>query len=475
MDNFFVQSLNKIRNSKYITDAVAIIFLILIILIYHYCYMYKYLPIQEGWHQIIGNNILQGKLPYRDFHIILPPIFPYLCAFVDKFFGDTPSVFRIWGMLERIIIFPIIYIILRKLFSVQNVFWAVIVGFIFYANSFADYINTFYQTTLFFGIISLFFLLTYNEALKSNVNTSKRLLIIFLSSIFATLSLLTKHSPGLFTLFVITVSFIMIQIINKRKIWKDYIFFAMGFFIPICILLYYLYSNNISNNFFQMIFVDSLNCKGSNITNMLFSFILKYIKTPLFYINIIVLFILYYIFKKFQINIIEKANNNIVKNVIIISAIVIVTILYFSKTVIMPTWWATLFTNFKQNLLCWFLFITNILLFLGYSYKIFRKKEYIQNEVISLYILLFSLGILYSHGLSAQLEAHGCVLIMPFLISYLYNIDVKNNKAKNTIISILTYLLVVVCIMIRYNIPLCWWGAVEGPIGLSNYKINNSL
>ena len=140
------------------------------------------MPLQEGWHQDMGNNILKGMLPYKDFHCILPPVFPYICAGIIHFFGDAPIALRLYGVAERLIMFPVIFLILQRFSPVQYAFLATMTGFFFYSNVPADFICTFYQTTVLFGLLAFYCLIKYNDSIKEE-NKFLNYCITFLAGI----------------------------------------------------------------------------------------------------------------------------------------------------------------------------------------------------------------------------------------------------------------------------------------------------
>ena len=121
---------------------------------------------------------------------MLPPVFPYICAGVIKLFGDSLITLRLYGLFERIILFIPIYLMLRRLVSVETAFFAVITSTIYYTSTNADSVNTFYQTTILIGIFSLYFLLkSFDCSLESK--SPKSIIYTILSGVFCSLSVLT--------------------------------------------------------------------------------------------------------------------------------------------------------------------------------------------------------------------------------------------------------------------------------------------
>lgn len=82
----------------------------------------KFFPITEGWFQDAAHYINDGRVMYRDFHMYIPPAFPLLIALLQRFFGDTLIYYRYFGIIERLFLVSIAWIILRKKFDAKIVF-----------------------------------------------------------------------------------------------------------------------------------------------------------------------------------------------------------------------------------------------------------------------------------------------------------------------------------------------------------------
>lgn len=76
--------------------------------------------LDEVWIYNFGRCILNGLIPYKDFNIIVTPLFPYICAFLLKIFGNEMVVLRFAEIAEISLIIFMIYKILIKL-KVDNI------------------------------------------------------------------------------------------------------------------------------------------------------------------------------------------------------------------------------------------------------------------------------------------------------------------------------------------------------------------
>ena len=78
-----------------IIKILSIILLIVIALYnnYYFTGMYCY---DEIWNYGFGYNILTGLIPYKDFNMVITPLFPYILSFILKIFGSKLIVYHIF-------------------------------------------------------------------------------------------------------------------------------------------------------------------------------------------------------------------------------------------------------------------------------------------------------------------------------------------------------------------------------------------
>lgn len=463
-------------------DVYAIFLLSVCILVFHIVYIFSYIPLQEGWHSILANKILLGQLPYKDFHLMLPPVFPYVCAGIIKIFGDTVVTLRLYGLFERIVLFIPIYLMLRRITSVKISFFAVTTGAIYYTSTNADFINTFYQTTILFGIFSLYFLL------KSFDYTEKEcfsgFLFVFLAGIFCSLSILTKQSTGFF-IFIATILILFINyIVNKSISLKKYFIFFLGVFIPFVCLYLYLETNGILLDFYNSIFAGALNSKGSSI-DVIFCGFLKRFQHSSFFVPLVIL-VMMIIYSHFSYKKTKKIWNDTIVNKFEFfdkkSDFIIITIhfLLIMLIILTSTFLVLSFVNLKVDFikfnvgyLCNFLFMCCTFCVINFVIKYLKNKSLSKNEESYTYLFIFSFLTLYSHGLSWQIEPHGMYLFLPLFITYVLKYGLPYNEYKNYILYVSIYILIFTCCSYKYSHPLSWWGDTSESVHYAKYNINS--
>ena len=166
------------------------------------------LNLDEIWSYGFGHNIFMGLTPYKDFNMVITPLYPFIVSCVFHIFGSNMLVFHMLNALLLTAIFYLMYLFAgRKSFILLPFFiWPVNV-------SIPNY-NMF--------ILFLFLLLIYLEKKKING---------FFIGIVIGLIFLTKQSVG---------SVLLLSVLYYYKDKKRFLLEIIGFIIPILIFFVYL-------------------------------------------------------------------------------------------------------------------------------------------------------------------------------------------------------------------------------------------
>ena len=78
-------------------------------------FVQQFSNLDEIWIFNFGRCIINGLIPYRDFNIIIPPLFPYICGLFLKIFGNEMIVLRFAETLEIALILFMTFKILERL------------------------------------------------------------------------------------------------------------------------------------------------------------------------------------------------------------------------------------------------------------------------------------------------------------------------------------------------------------------------
>ena len=89
-----------------------LLFVTLVSLTVLYTYKVRILVDDELFNYGFAKNIIDGLIPYKDFNMIIPPLFAYITALVLKVFGQSLLVYHI---LTAVIITSITFMSAKKI------------------------------------------------------------------------------------------------------------------------------------------------------------------------------------------------------------------------------------------------------------------------------------------------------------------------------------------------------------------------
>lgn len=205
----FIDKLKKIYQSNYF--ELSTIFLITFLI----TFKFSLLTGDEVWIYGFSYNIAKGLIPYRDFNMIVTPLYPLLQGLILFIFGKNIIIYHLFN---AIICTGIFYELKRLYSKVYYIIYLLLLGFTFqYSNLLPGY-NLF--------ILFLLLLILYLEQ-KDKVND-------FLIGLLLGLIFITKQNMGIL-LFLPTLT-----LFNWKKITKR----IFGFAIPIFLLILYLLFTN---------------------------------------------------------------------------------------------------------------------------------------------------------------------------------------------------------------------------------------
>jgi len=194
---------------------VKMIFCLLMLLL-TLAYTYYFMPIvdDELYNYGFSYSIINGLVPYKDFNMIVPPMFSYILASLLKIFGSKLVVYH--GLLACIIV--LIFFIAYKSIGIKSF----VLYFLMLIYPYAGY-NMF--------AMMLLFILFY-------INDKKIKKLDIIEPIIISIMFLTKQTLGL----LVIPSLIYSR--NKKKTLAIYFIFIFGFLI-------YLISNGTVLSFFD--------------------------------------------------------------------------------------------------------------------------------------------------------------------------------------------------------------------------------
>ena len=199
--------------------------------------------LDEIWIYNFGRCIINGLVPYKDFSIIITPLFAYISAFFLKIFGDEMIVLRFAEVMQTAFVLFMVYKVLERLKVNEGLSLMFTLG-IYYLYS-AMFCFDYNWAVLLFSLIILY--LELKEEKKISHNLRRDLLV----GGIAGATILLKQTSGII-LSIIVIGYKVIEIRNKQDI-KTFINIALtrtiGILIPIILFALYLTLNETWSEF----------------------------------------------------------------------------------------------------------------------------------------------------------------------------------------------------------------------------------
>lgn len=195
-----------------------IIFIILVILTVAYTYYVRPIVDDELFNYGFANNILNGQVPYKDFNMIIPPLFSYLLALIIGIFGKKLIIYHI---VVAFLITSITFLSYKKIGKCAIIIYALLL----------IYPYTGYNM---FCMFLLFVLLNQKESKYSGVIEAIIISCMFLSK--QTLGLLvipsiiySKNKKKTILIYLTSISIFLLYLLLNNSLYQflDYCLFGM--------------------------------------------------------------------------------------------------------------------------------------------------------------------------------------------------------------------------------------------------------
>lgn len=477
----------------------------------------KFFPITEGWFQDYARYINKGEFIYRDFYCPVPPGYIWITSFICKLTNYSFLALRVFGIIERLALLSIIYVIASKIYDCKIVAFSLVIASAIYASTNTDIFYGYYQSALLFSILTLYFCIRMYETYDSEKN-----IYPILYGFSAGLTFCMKQNTGAFFAVFIGLGYIFLT--RKQNIKKSVINIAIAFgsaMAVIGLMLIYLAANGALIPFFEQV-IGGTSAKG-NIISIFTAFIPRMINEDskkLFLICICIFICINIGKQKFK----NDTNLNILaskKSIYILIWTVIGFVFYqyfikpfhlldlFGAMIRAKYFFAFILVFFaitfcillnknytlkKINLnylyyislaitICSILLYTNInknefadyqlmrtnrayLIYALFFFNIFYvlylifMQEKIHNVIYGTKIILFiaSFSLMYIHGMSYIVEDHGTLILFTLIIAELLSSNVIYNKLKDLSIWVICMFMLVTIVVQRNNYTYNWWG-----------------
>lgn len=211
----------------------------------------------------MGEQLLKGKIPYRDFYLVIPPWTVLKSAAIISLAGDYLINLRAFAIFERVALAVVIYLWLSRLFRVSYAILGAFLSVVIFTGDIADSLANYSSDGS---------LWTVAAGLAASVGLSRvgwsRLALAGLSGFFAAMTLLTKQTTGLGVTLLIPLLIALIP--ARRNQWRTassgMAAFAAGWLIPSAVFLSWLDHHHAVPQFVDEVFRSGPSSKGPLLT-----------------------------------------------------------------------------------------------------------------------------------------------------------------------------------------------------------------
>lgn len=219
----------------------------------------RYLGVtNDGWHFFHAQQILDGRVPYRDFYLFIPPLHPLRVAAEIALFGDYLIVPQLFGLLERLLLFNVLCVWLCRFFAARYVALGVMTGAAFYLADASESLSSLHHEAIFWATLAAFCL---SSALAS---VKRKPAWCAAAGVLAGLAFLGKQTSGIGIAVAIALFLLLAA---KRDGWqttrKALTSYAAGLALPIAALFIWLASQHAFAAYIEQIFLRGPSSKGA--------------------------------------------------------------------------------------------------------------------------------------------------------------------------------------------------------------------
>lgn len=241
-----------------------VLLMVLTLIAYQLLYAFKFFPITEGWFSLYAQLIREGNIPYRDFSLLMPPLYPLQIAFIQAIFGEDLWVLRVIGIGVVCGIGFSLWLILSQFFNSWISAFSSLIAVIYYqtGNAFIGY--DFTQVLTFNILLGSAFILKEFDFIKAGRKSVLFFSPAFFAGFFLVSAALTKQSNGSLFCAVIFLGYLAAMCLLAP--WPVLIMsifrFGVGCFSIVLPVFLWLYLNSALTEFFNQIFFEALGAKG---------------------------------------------------------------------------------------------------------------------------------------------------------------------------------------------------------------------
>src|SRR5579862_7713519 len=244
--------------------AIGAVALTVFLTIFTACYWNRFLAASSGGTSFFAaEQILKGRMPYRDFLFLTPPLHALKLALLIHFFGDQLVVARLDGMVERILTGLMLYFWLVRFCRAASAMLGALVAIILFASDAADSLADYHHDSVFWAVAAGL----CASAFLARSSLVRGTVLALGSGLCASLCFLTKQTTGVGILssIAVMVAFLEWKAGRSRAAHRFLQMLIAAWVLPVLVFLGWLWREHALTSFVQCMVTGS-NSKGPYLT-----------------------------------------------------------------------------------------------------------------------------------------------------------------------------------------------------------------
>jgi Dolichyl-phosphate-mannose-protein mannosyltransferase len=206
----------------------------------------------NGLPTLAAQQILAGKVPYRDFHFWCPPGHLLIYAGLAQMFGDGLIYVRAFATLERVSIFLLVYFWLARIYSARAAFFGTFVAAAGFSSDVGDVIAHYGFDAVLASVAAGF---AASVAMTSRHRRARAM--YFVAGICAGICMVFKQTQG------VGVFLVLLVILTIGSGWREVLEYVAGWVIPTGLVTIWLARSGAWPAFIRQVFLQGTSSKGS--------------------------------------------------------------------------------------------------------------------------------------------------------------------------------------------------------------------
>jgi hypothetical protein len=219
-------------------------------------------PSVSGMFLEFASRLLSGKVPYRDFYVVVTPFYIFKTAAIVKIFGPSLAILRLIDIGYRCALGAILVIWLSKVVRIPYALLGALAAVIVFSTDPGDSLTSYHLEATFWALTGAF-LLSYVQWERREI--LRNISVICCSGACCSICFFTKQTEGggITLALIIVIAGLSTRDLGLRPALLRLLAFCMGWILPAGTILGWLASKGALRPFATAIFSDGPSAKGS--------------------------------------------------------------------------------------------------------------------------------------------------------------------------------------------------------------------